>query len=109
MAHELSITGMLKSNSFLAAFLQFYDISVDFANFKEIVGEMNLSKSGEIGVTSFLSLWHMLSRVYQARDFQNQKFRNDRWSNGGKKAAAHPGIQHTNGSRDGINAAYVLF
>ena len=74
-----------------------------------IVGEMNVSKSGEIGVTSILSLWHMRSRVYQARDFQNQKFRNDRWSNGGKKAAAHPGIQHTNGSRDGINAAYVLF
>ena len=28
-----------------------------------IVGEMNLSKSGEFGVTSFLSLWHMRSRV----------------------------------------------
>ena len=30
---------------------------------KVIVGEMNLSKSGELGVTSFLSLWHMRSRV----------------------------------------------
>ena len=29
----------------------------------EFVGEMNLSKSGEFGVASFLSLWHMRSRV----------------------------------------------
>ena len=28
-----------------------------------LVGEMNLSKSGEFGVTSFLSLWYMHSRV----------------------------------------------
>ena len=28
-----------------------------------VVGEMNLSKSGEFGVASFLSLWHMRSRV----------------------------------------------
>ena len=28
-----------------------------------IVGEMNLSKSGEFEVTSFLSLWHMRCRV----------------------------------------------
>ena len=29
----------------------------------DLVGEMNLSKSDEFGVTSFLSLWHMRSRV----------------------------------------------
>ena len=28
-----------------------------------LVGEMNLSKFGEFGVMSFLSLWHMRSRV----------------------------------------------
>ena len=37
----------------------------------------------------------MRSRVYEAREFQNQKFRNDRWSNGGKKSeSCCPGTAH---------------
>ena len=49
-----------KSKIAIAAFDKYYLLLVLKV---VLVGEMNLSKSGEFGVTSFLSLWHMRSRV----------------------------------------------
>ena len=67
---SLSIREPLKVKSLRSEFQKVYILTMRDGQLRHrsdltgyVVGEMNPSKSGEFRVTSFLSLWHMRSRV----------------------------------------------